>query len=127
MNYEEVREPLPDRRRTFTHEVRIDGEVCVLSLGEYGDGRLGEIWLEMPHSDTVTAGILGTLCRTVSMLLQDGAPVATIVRSLRGINYPPQGPVIGSQATRQCMSVTDWAAAEIEARYVTNGRTTQAA
>ena len=114
----DVKEPLPNRRRSWTREVQIGNQTVILSVGEYADGRPGEVFIDLLGVGTTTNGLLGTLARVVSMTLQDGGDITTIIRSLRGITYPPEGMVYGSAVVQRCSSVTDWIASELEAQYV---------
>jgi hypothetical protein len=113
-----MREPLPDRRRSWTQHVHIGGQSVYLTVGEYADGRPGEIFVDMSRQGTLLRGVMGTLARMVSISLQCGAGVEAIVQVLRGLDYPPAGPVTGSAAVEECLSVTDWIASELEARYL---------
>ena len=114
----DMREPLPDRRRNWSQRVKIGGQTCYLSVGEYEDGRPGELFVDVSKAGTFCRGVLGTLARTVSIALQCGADVSVVVHSLKGANYPPNGRVEGSDAVAGCLSVTDWIAAELAARYM---------
>ena len=113
-----MRQPLPDRRRSWTQKVVSDGQTVYLCVGEYDDGRPGEIFVDVAKQGTFLRGVMGALARTVSIALQCGADVAVVVHSLRGANYPPNGRVEGSDAVAGCLSVTDWIAAELAARYM---------
>lgn len=115
-----MREPLPDRRRSWTQRVEIDGHTCYLNVGEYADGRPGEVFIDINKEGTLVRGVMGTLARTISIALQCGAEVGMIVHSLKGLDYPPMGMVKGSDVVNECYSITDWIAAELEARYITN-------
>lgn len=112
------RECLPARRRAWTQRASVAGQTAYLSFGEYPDGRLGEVWLEVAKENTFLRGMAGALCRTVSVALQCGTPVGEVVRSLRGLSFPPQGAVEGSPSVTHCTSLPDWMAQEIEAAYV---------
>lgn len=113
-----MREPLPARRRNWTQHAHIGGQSVYLTVGEYPDGRPGEIFLDISRQGTLLRGIMGTLARSVSIALQFGASVETVAAMLRGIDYPPNGPVSGSDAVQECISLTDWVARELEARYI---------
>lgn len=114
-----MREVLPDRRRSWTQSVRIDGQRVYLCVGEYDDGRPGEIFVDVAKQGTFLRGVMGSLARMVSVALQCGADVTIVVHALRGIEYPPKGRVEGSTTVDECLSVTDWIASELEARYMT--------
>lgn len=113
-----MREPLPDRRHNWTQRVRIDGQSIYLCVGEYADGRPGEIFVDVSREGTFLRGVMGSLARMVSIALQCGAGVDVIIHALRGLDYPPAGAVEGSDTVTECYSVTDWIAQELEARYM---------
>ena len=113
-----MREPLPDRRRSRTQRVRIGGQTCYLCVGEYDDGRPGEIFVDIAKQGTFLRGVMAALARTVSIALQCGADIETIIYSLKGGTYPPSGYVEGSANVKEVTSVTDWIAAELEAMYL---------
>ena len=118
MRHFKMREPLPDRRRSWTQKVSIEGQTCYLNVGEYEDGRPGELFIDVAKQGTFLRGVMGALARTISIALQCGADVTMVIHSLRESNYPPNGQVTGSDAVKNCQSVTDWVAAELEARYI---------
>lgn len=114
-----MRERLPDRRSSWTQKVKIGGQSCFLTVGEYEDGRPGEIFVDISKCGTFIRGMVGDLARAVSVALQCGADITTAIYMLRGSHYEPSGPVIGSPNVTHCDSVTDWIASELEAVYVT--------
>lgn len=117
-----MREVLPDRRRSWTQHVHIGGQSLYLTVGEYSDGRPGEIWVDVAKAGTFLRGVMGTLARSASIALQCGAGVETIIHMLREHDYPPNGPVIGSPNVTDCFSVPDWIASELEAHYLPEQR-----
>ncbi len=116
-----MREVLPDRRRSWTQKVRIGGQTVFMSVGEYADGRPGELFIDVAKQGTFLRGVMGALARTISIALQCGADVPVIVHALKGLDYPPNGQVQGSAVVTECSSVTDWVATELEARYMNSG------
>lgn len=112
-----MRKPLPDRRHSWIQRVRIDNHTVYLCVGEYEDGRPGEIFIDVSKEGTFLRGVMGSLARVISIALQSGAGVELIVHSLRGLDYPPAGLVEGSAYVKDCISVVDWIASELEARY----------
>lgn len=113
-----MREPLPTRRRSWTQRVKISGQTVHMTVGEYPDGRPGEIFIDVNKEGTFLRGVMSALGRTVSIALQCGAELDIIVQALKGLNYPPNGDVTGSECVTECSSVTDWMARELEARYL---------
>jgi ribonucleoside-diphosphate reductase alpha chain len=113
-----MRELLPDRRRNWTKRVRIEGQTIYLCVGEYPDGRPGEIFVDVAKQGTFLRGVMGSLARSLSIALQCGSGIEMVIHSLRGTDYPPSGIVEGSVAVKSCVSVMDWVASELEARYL---------
>jgi hypothetical protein len=119
------RRKMPDRRRSWTQRASIPDfngapQTFYLSFGEYDDGTLGEIWIEASRMETFARGVLGALARSFSGRIQDGCPPPEAIAMLRGMDFPPRGPVTaGGSPVTDCKSVADWIAQEIEAAYVT--------
>ena len=113
-----MREPLPDRRYSWTQRVVIDGQSVYLTVGEYADGRPGEVFIDVSRQGTFLRGVMGSLARMISISLQCGAGIEVVVHALRGLDYPPAGAVVGSPTVESCLSVTDWIASELCARYM---------
>ncbi len=121
-----MREQLPARRRSWTQHVHIAGQGVYLGVGEYADGRPGEVFIDVSKQGTFLRGVMSSLARMASIALQCGSGVEVIVHALRGLDYPPSGVVDGSSAVKDCVSVTDWVASELAARYMVpeNGKAT---
>jgi ribonucleoside-diphosphate reductase alpha chain len=115
------RERLPDRRKSWTQKVRVSGHSFYLTCGEYGDGRLGEIFITCDKVGTFVRGVLDGVARMASIALQCGASVEDVVKALEHANFPPQGIVEAGEGTSRvetCSSVLDWVAKEIKGRYL---------
>ena len=112
-----MRKPMPNRRRNWTQRVTIGGQAVYLCVGEYPDGGPGEVFLDASKQGTFLRGILDALARMISISLQCGAGIDVVVHSLKGLKYPPNGTVEGTTTIQEVDSVTDWIAAELEARY----------
>lgn len=110
-----MRQPLPERRRNRTTTVRIGGQRVYMCVGEYEDGRPGEVFIDVAKCGTFVRGVMGALARMASISLQCGAGVDVVCHALRGLTYPPNGVVEGTD--RVVASVTDWIADELEALY----------
>lgn len=114
-----MREPLPDRRAIWTQHVEIAGQSLYLSVGEYEDGRPGEVWIVAAKQGEFLRGVLDSLSRVVSIALQCGTPVEELVEALRGVNYPPNGDVRSELSpVSSALSVPDWVAQELAAVYI---------
>lgn len=114
------REKLPSRRKSWTQKVKIENQTFYCTFGEYPDGRLGEVFIEAHKEGSFLRGVLGSNARMVSVALQHGCPVHEVVKTLRHLNFPPNGEVVdqdGYSEVRVCSSVMDWIAQEIENTY----------
>lgn len=109
---------MPSRRSCWTQSVKIENQRFYLSVGEYVDGRPGEIWLEANKMNTFARGALDSLARITSVALQCGAPITDICSALREMYFPPAGTVSGSQFISEATSISDWIAQELEQAYV---------
>jgi hypothetical protein len=118
-----MRERLPGRRNSWIQKVRI-GEpgsqhTYYCSFGEYTDGRLGEIFIDTAKDGSFARGVIGALARMASIALQCQAPIEEVVHSLRDLDFPPNGKVTGEYTqVKECTSVMDWVAQEIELAYI---------
>ena len=115
-----MRQPMPERRASWTQHVHIENQAFYLTFGEYPDGRLGEIFVNASKTGTFVRGVLDALARVTSVAIQCGAPIEEISDALKGLNFPPHGPVEGSATCKGALSVTDWIGQEIEANYSRN-------
>ena len=113
-----IRVPPPDRRKNWTQKVKIEGQTFYACFGEHPDGRLIEIFVDAARQGTFVRGIMDALARVISVALQCDVPASELVKALRGLNYPPQGEVIGSARVTEVSSVSDWLAKEIESVYL---------
>lgn len=108
---------LPARRKSWTQKVRIGGQTLHLTVGEYPDGRPGEVFLNVSKTGSFNRGVMETLAMNISKALQTGVPVEEVVKANRGLDFPPNGAVEGSAFVREATSVPDWVAQELEAAY----------
>ncbi len=111
------RELLPPRRPLWTQKTRIGGQGMFLGCGEYEDGRLGEIFLDMHKAGSAVRGFMHALATTMSIGLQHGVPLQCYVDALKGLDFEPNGPVLGSPLVNQATSVVDFVVKELEATY----------
>ena len=112
-----MRKPLPDRRHSWTQKAHIGGQTLYVGFGEYEDRSLGEIFIDASKQGTFLRGVLGALARSISLALQCGATADELANALRGLDFPPNGPVIGSPVVSKASSLVDWIAAEVDAVY----------
>lgn len=88
-----VRRRLPRKREGFTQEARIAGQKIFVRTGEYEDGSLGEIFIDMHKAGSTMRGLLDAFAVAVSLGLQHGVPLEKYVNSMTFTRFEPAGPV----------------------------------
>jgi ribonucleoside-diphosphate reductase alpha chain len=102
------RRRLPKRRHGFTQEARIGGHKVFLRTGEYEDGTLGEIFIDMHKEGAAFRSIMNCFAISVSMGLQYGVPLEDLVDQFVFTRFEPTGRVDGHENLRACTSVVDY-------------------
>jgi ribonucleoside-diphosphate reductase alpha chain len=115
------RRRLPRRRHGFTQEARIAGHKVFLRTGEYEDGTLGEIFIDMHKEGAAFRSVMNCLAIAVSMGLQYGVPLEDLVDQFTFTRFEPHGRVDGHDNIRACTSVVDYVFRVLGLEYV--GRT----
>lgn len=88
-----VRRRLPRKREGFTQEARIAGQKVFVRTGEYPDGSLGEIFIDMHKAGSTMRGLLDAFAVAVSLGLQHGVPLEKYVNSMTFTRFEPAGTV----------------------------------
>ena len=86
-----VRERLPRRRRSSTFAFRVSDCEGYVTVGEYEDGRPGEVFMKVSKQGSTLAGIMDAFSISVSLGLQHGVPLATYVRKYTNMRFEPAG------------------------------------
>jgi ribonucleoside-diphosphate reductase alpha chain len=115
------RRRLPPRRHGFTQEARIAGHKVFLRTGEYEDGTIGEIFIDMHKEGAAFRSIMNCFAITVSMGLQYGVPLEDLVDQFTFTRFEPHGRVDGHDNIRSCTSVVDYVFRVLGLEYL--GRT----
>jgi ribonucleoside-diphosphate reductase alpha chain len=115
------RRRLPRRRHGFTQEARIGGHKVFLRTGEYEDGTLGEIFIDMHKEGAAFRSIMNCFAIAVSMGLQYGVPLEDLVDQFCFTRFEPHGRVDGHENIRACTSVVDYVFRVLGIEYI--GRT----
>ena len=111
------REPLPSRRKGETQKARVGGQTVYWRTGEYPDGRLGEIFIDLAGAGSTLDGFANCLAKIASIALQFGAPVSEVVDALLGIRFEPAGHVELHDRIKWCTSIVDLAARDLAITY----------
>jgi ribonucleoside-diphosphate reductase alpha chain len=102
------RRRLPKRRHGFTQEARIAGHKVFVRTGEYEDGTLGEIFIDMHKEGAAFRSMMNCFAISVSMGLQYGVPLEDLVDQFVFTRFEPQGRIEGHENLRACTSVVDY-------------------
>ncbi|MBV9950562.1 MAG: vitamin B12-dependent ribonucleotide reductase [Acidimicrobiia bacterium] len=86
-----VREKLPRSRKSRTFEFRVADCKGFVHVGEYDDGRPGEVFLKVSKQGSTLAGIMDAFAISISMGLQYGVPLRTFVEQFASTRYEPAG------------------------------------
>jgi ribonucleoside-diphosphate reductase alpha chain len=103
-----LRVRLPKRRRGFTQEARVGGHKIFLRTGEYEDGTLGEIFIDMHKEGAAFRSLMNCFAMAVSVGLQYGVPLETYVEQFTFTRFEPQGLVEGHPYVKFSTSIVDY-------------------
>ena len=99
---------LPERREGWTQEARISGHKVYLRTGEYPDGTLGEIFIDIAKEGATLKGVLGCFAIAVSKGLQYGVPLEEFVDTFTFQTFEPRGMVEGHENIKMSNSIVDY-------------------
>ncbi len=101
------RRKLPDKRNGFTQKAKIDGHTVYIRTGEYADGSLGEVFIDMYKEGASFRSILNCFAISVSLGLQYGVPLEEFVNRFTFTRFEPAGRVEHPNI-KQATSVFDY-------------------
>src|SRR5262249_51414026 len=99
---------LPKKRAGFTQEARVGGHKIFLRTGEYLDGSLGEIFIDMHKEGAAFRSLMNCFAMAVSVGLQYGVPLETFVEQFTFTRFEPQGIVDGHDNVKFATSIVDY-------------------
>ena len=102
------RRKLPTKRRGFVQEARVGGHKVYLKTGEYPDGQLGEIFVDMYKEGAGYRALLNCFAIAVSKGLQYGVPLEEFVDTFTFTRFEPAGVVTGHEAVKNSTSIVDY-------------------
>ncbi len=108
MTLQPAREKLPSKRRGFTQEAAVAGHKIYIRTGEYTDGRLGEIFIDMHKEGAAYRSMMNCFAISVSLGLQYGVPLKEFVDKFTFTRFEPSGPVTGHPNVKMATSVVDY-------------------
>jgi len=99
---------LPFKRRGFTQKASIDGQTVFVRTGEYEDGTLGEIFVDMHKEGATFRSLMNCFAIAVSVGLQYGVPLEEYVEKFTFTRFEPAGMVVGHANIKSATSIIDY-------------------
>ncbi len=115
------RRKLPTRRKGYTQKASVGGHKVYLRSGEYDDGTLGEIFIDMHKEGAAFRSLMNNFAIALSIGLQYGVPLDEYVDAFTFTRFEPSGQVTGNDAIKMATSVLDYIFRELAVSYL--GRT----
>jgi ribonucleoside-diphosphate reductase alpha chain len=112
------REKLPNRRKSYTQKATVGGHKVYLHTGEYEDGRLGEIFIDMHKEGAAFRSLMNNFAIAISLGLQYGVPLDEYVEAFTFTRFEPAGLVQGNDAIKNATSILDYIFRELAVSYL---------
>ncbi|MDP3298505.1 MAG: ribonucleotide reductase, partial [Phenylobacterium sp.] len=115
---ERARRKLPDRRKGYIQKASVGGHKVYLHTGEYDEGELGEIFIDMHKEGAAFRSLMNNFAIAVSIGLQYGVPLDEFVEAFVFTRFEPAGPVTGNDSVRSATSILDYVFRELGVSYL---------
>jgi ribonucleoside-diphosphate reductase alpha chain len=112
------RRRMPQRRKGYTQKAVIGGHKVYLRTGEYGDGSIGEIFIDMHKEGAAFRSLMNNFAIAISIGLQYGVPLEEFVDAYCFTRFEPSGIVEGNDAIKMSTSVLDYIFRELAVSYL---------
>ena len=109
---------LPERRKGYTQKAIVGGHKVYLRTGEYSDGSLGEIFIDMHKEGAGFRAMMNNFAIAVSLGLQYGVPLETFVNAFTFTRFEPSGVVQGNDSIKNATSILDYIFRELGISYL---------
>ena len=115
---ERAREKLPHRRKGYTQKAVVGGHKVYLRTGEYDDGKLGEIFIDMHKEGAALRAMMNNFAIAISVGLQYGVPLDEYVDAFTFTKFEPAGMVQGNDSIKNATSILDYVFRELAVSYL---------
>ncbi len=112
------RDKLPERRKGYTQKAIVGGHKVYLRTGEYKDGKLGEIFIDMHKEGAAFRAMMNNFAIAVSVGLQYGVPLEEFVEAFTFTRFEPAGLVQGNDSIKNATSIIDYIFRELAVSYL---------
>ena len=114
----QARRKLPERRKGYTQKASVGGHKVYLRTGEYEDGAIGEIFVDMHKEGAAFRSLMNNFAIAVSIALQYGVPLEEFVDAFTFTRFEPSGMVEGNEAIKMSTSILDYIFRELAISYL---------
>lgn len=108
----------PKRRSGYTQEAIVGGHTVITRTGEYEDGKLAELAIEMHKEGVAFRALMHCFAEAVSIGLQYGVPLEVFVEAFTFVRFEPAGMVIGHENIKNALSIPDYIFRDLAVRYL---------
>ena len=108
MTFAPVRHRLPAKRKGLTIESAVAGHKVYLRTGEYADGTIGEVFIDMHKEGAAYRSMMNCFAIAISLGLQYGVPLKEFVDKFTFTRFEPSGPVTGHPNVKMATSIVDY-------------------
>ncbi len=115
---DQERDKLPARRKGYTQKASVGGHKVYLRTGEYDDGRVGEIFIDMHKEGAAFRSLMNNFAIAISLGLQYGVPLEEYVEAFTFTRFEPAGIVQGNEAIKNATSILDYIFRELAVSYL---------
>lgn len=114
---EPYRRKLPDTRESLTHKFNIGGSEGYIIIGKHEDGQPGEVFIQMSKAGSTINGLMDCIGILVSLCLQYGVPLETLVKKFSHVRFEPEG-LTKNPHIPFAKSVIDYVARELGMEFI---------
>ncbi len=112
------RRRMPQRRKGYTQKAMVGGHKVYIRTGEYTDGTIGEIFIDMHKEGAAFRSLMNCFAISVSLGLQYGVPLEEYVDAFVFSRFEPSGPVQGNERIKLATSIIDYIFRELAITYL---------
>ena len=112
------RSKMPDRRKGYIQKVSIGNHKIYLHTGEYDDGKVGEIFIDMNKEGELVKALMNNFAIAISLGLQYGVPLDEFVDAFIETKFEPSGEIKGNDRILNASSILDYIFRELAISYL---------
>ena len=117
-NINHDRSKMPDRRKGYIQKITIDDHKIYLHTGEYDDGKVGEIFIDMNKEGELVKALMNNFAIAISLGLQYGVPLDEFVDAFIETKFEPSGEIKGNDRILSASSILDYIFRELAISYL---------